>query len=129
MNAPKNGAGIANAIANQYNTLLRCSAKHYPIRAKQGFLMSVVDLLDQLEIAARQALLATKALKPCPIHSYVQVRSGDEDAERQAYALATLILKRQGDMEIREELVSAIQDELTMAADEGCPRCASLMDS
>ncbi len=91
--------------------------------------MSVIDLVDQLEIAARQALLATKALEPCAIHSYVLIRSSNEDAERHAYALATLILKRHGDMEIREELMSAIQDELTMAADEECPRCACLMDS
>lgn len=91
--------------------------------------MSINDLVDQLETAALQALLQTKALEPCSVHSDVLIRQGDEDAERHAYALATTILKREGDMELREDLMSAIEHELTMAADGECPRCAHLMDS
>ncbi|WP_316227765.1 hypothetical protein [Bradyrhizobium sp. SZCCHNR3015] len=91
--------------------------------------MSINDYAEDLESAARQALAEAKAIKVCPFHSDVTIRVGDDDAERHAYALATTILKRDGNMEMREELMEAIKDQLEMAADEECPQCAHLLDS
>jgi hypothetical protein len=91
--------------------------------------MSINDYIDDLESAARYALAKAGAIEVCPRHSDVTIRTGDDDAERHAYALATKILKSDGTMWMREDLMPAIKDQLDMAADDECPACASLRDS
>jgi hypothetical protein len=90
--------------------------------------MSINDYCDDLESAARYALAKANAIDVCPRHTDVTIRLGNEDAERHAYALATNILKSDGTMWMREDLMPAIKHELDMAADGECPACASLRD-
>ena len=90
--------------------------------------MSVNDLAQEAEDAAREALFVTGALKSCPAHSDVTIRVGDPDAEKHAFARATIILKSKDKMFIREDVMGAIQDALDMAADDECPECAYLRD-
>jgi hypothetical protein len=87
--------------------------------------MSITDYIDDLESAARFALAKAGAIRGCPIHSGITIRIGDSDAERHAYALATTILKSDGTMWMREDLMPAIKDELDMAEVE-CPQCAGV---
>jgi hypothetical protein len=87
--------------------------------------VSVNDYSDNLEAAARSALFRAKAVEVCPRHEDVTIRLGDEDAERHAYAIATTLLKRDGTMWMREDVMPAIQQELDTAADGECPTCAS----
>jgi hypothetical protein len=91
--------------------------------------MSIDDFADELEIAARSALAETGAITGCPLHGDVTIRIGDGEAERHAYALATVRLKRQRIEWQREELMDAIQHSLEMAADGECPECARLRDA
>ena len=91
--------------------------------------MSISDYVDTLESAARHALAKTQAIEACPRHSDVIIRVGAPDAERHAYALATILLKSDGTMWMREDVMSAIKDELDAAADGECPECAYLSDS
>ena len=91
--------------------------------------MSINDLVQQLEDAARAAVVQAKAVVPCPFHEDLMVRTGDPDAEKHAYALATVRLKNTGTMFLREDLMSAIKDELDLAADGECPQCAHLRDA
>ena len=88
--------------------------------------MSINDHVLTVEQAARTALFATGALQTCPAHG-TTIRVGDEDAERHAYAKATNLLKASDDEWMRDEVVSAIADELIMAADDECPSCAKVM--
>lgn len=44
------------------------------------------------------------------------------------FLISTASPKRQNRMDEREELMAAIQNELDEAADEECPRCASIRD-
>lgn len=90
--------------------------------------MSINEFVDDLEGAARYALVKAGAIEGCPIYPGVTIRTGDKDAERHAYALATTILKSDGTIWMREELMSAIKDELDIAADGECPQCAYLRD-
>ena len=90
--------------------------------------MSVNDLVMKVEDAAREVLFKTKALRTCIAHPGVTILVGDYDAEKHAYALATTILKSKDEMFIREDVMSAINDALGMAADNNqCPQCAHLM--
>jgi len=91
--------------------------------------MSINDYCDDLESASRYALAKTGAITVCPLHSDVTIRVGDDDAERHAYALATTILKSDGTMWMREDLMPAIQNALDMAADGECPACAGMRDA
>jgi hypothetical protein len=91
--------------------------------------MSINDYCDDLESAARFALAKAKAIEVCSRHPDVTIRVGDDDAERHAYALATTILKSDGTMWMREDLMPQIKDQLDMAADGECPACASLRDA
>ncbi|MFH1795129.1 MAG: hypothetical protein ABIK36_16225 [Pseudomonadota bacterium] len=91
--------------------------------------MSINDYVDDLEGAARYALAKAGAIEVCQFHSDVTIRIGDEDAERHAYALATTILKSDGTMWMREDLMPVIADQLIQAADGECPQCAYLADS
>ena len=91
--------------------------------------MSINDLVDELEAAARSALFEAGAVKACPLHPEVTIRLGDDDAERRAYAIATNKLKSDGTMWLREELMPVIKNELDMSADEECPQCGYLRDS
>jgi hypothetical protein len=91
--------------------------------------MSINDYCDDLDSAARYALAKAEAITVCPLHSDVTIRVGDEDAERHAFALATTILKSDGTMWMREDLMPAIQDVLDMAADGECPACEGMRDA
>jgi hypothetical protein len=86
--------------------------------------MSINDLVDELEAAARSALAHAGAIKVCRFHPDVTIRLGKADAERHAYAIATRTLKDEGTMWLREDLLPAIKNELDMAADGECPQCA-----
>jgi len=66
-----------------------------------------------------------KAIEICPRHNDITIWVGDDDAERHAYALATTIIKSDGTMWMREDLMEAIQAQLEEAADGECPRCQS----
>ena len=88
--------------------------------------MSINEYFDSVEDAARFAAIKTGAIKVCRFHPDVTIRVGNPDAERHAYALATTILKGDGTMWMREDVMPAIKDELEMAADDECPRCAGL---
>jgi hypothetical protein len=90
--------------------------------------MSINEYCDSLELAAHYALAKAKAIDVCRRHD-VTIRLGDENAERHAYALATTILKSDGTMWMREDLMPAIKHVLDMAADGECPACASFRDS
>jgi hypothetical protein len=90
-------------------------------------MMSMRNYTDDLESAAKFALVKAGAIKVCQGHSGVMIRVGDKDAERHAYALATSILKSDGSMWVGEDLMPAIKNELDMAANGDCPECAALM--
>ena len=90
--------------------------------------MSVNDYADDLEGAARHSLAKARAIETCQFHPEVTIRVVNDDAERHAYALATTILKSDGTMWMREDLIQAIHDELVQAANGECPRCAYLSD-
>ncbi len=91
--------------------------------------MSVNEYFEEVEQAARYALAKTNAITVCPHHSEVTIRVGDDDAERHAYALATTLLKKDGTMWQREDVMASIQQQLNEAADGECPACAHLRDS
>lgn len=91
--------------------------------------MSVNDLAQELEDAAKEAIFTVKAVEACRFHPEVTIRLGDYEAERRAYAIATNRLKSNETMFLREELMSAIQNELDMAADDECPACGSIKDA
>lgn len=100
---------------------------HVVLRTKaDGGTVSIEDYQDDLEAAAFEALRRAKAIEVCPFHSDVVIRLGDDDAERHAYALATTILKREGEMWKREDLMPAIQDLLGAAADGVCAVCENI---
>lgn len=86
--------------------------------------MSINQYYDSVEAAARYAVGRAKAISVCPIHSDVTIRVDDPDAERHAYALATTIMKSDGTVWMREDVLPAIKNELEMAADGECPECA-----
>jgi hypothetical protein len=79
---------------------------------------------EAIRIAAREAVVAAGAGKPCPEHPDVMIRTGNEQAEHYAYALATTALKREGAMDWRQEILDAIRAELDAAAEGECPECA-----
>jgi hypothetical protein len=90
--------------------------------------MSINDYADDLEAAARYALATAKAIEVCPFHSDATIRPFDDDAERHAYALATKIIKSDGTMWMREDLMAEIKRQLDEASDE-CNQCANARDS
>jgi hypothetical protein len=67
-----------------------------------------------------EAVLAAGAVKRCPRHPEVLVRTGNEKAEHDSYALATTALKKEGAMDWRREIREAIKIELDAAKDR-CP--------
>ncbi|WP_426037702.1 hypothetical protein [Brevundimonas sp. DC300-4] len=90
--------------------------------------MSINDHHDTVESAARYAVMKSGAVKACALHPTVILRVGDEGAERRAYALATNIMKSDGSLWMREDVMPAIKDELDLAADGECPRCADIRE-
>lgn len=90
--------------------------------------MSINELSESLDTIARQALLEAKALVPCPVHRDTMIRRGDDEAERRAYAFATNMLKRHGEVEWRSDLMAAVHQELVMAADGECPECVKYIN-
>jgi hypothetical protein len=87
--------------------------------------LSVNDQADDLEAAARYALGTANAIEVGPIHSDATIRCFDDDAERHAYAIATNIIKSDGTMWMREDLMAEIKRQLDEAGDE-CSQCAGL---
>ena len=84
------------------------------LSGKQGEIaMSIKHYADSLEDAARFALAEAKAIDSCVIHRDFVFRCYDDDAERHAYAIATTILKRNGEMWMREDVMNAIKLELS----------------
>ena len=90
--------------------------------------MSINDYVDDLELSARYALAKCDAIKMCPLHHDVTIRVGSDDAERHAYALATTIIKSDGTVLMREDIMEAIHGQLVQAADGECPQCSFLRD-
>ena len=90
--------------------------------------MSINDYYDDIEGAARYALGRAKAIETCPRHPDVTIRLGDHDAERHAYAIATTLMKSDGTMWMRDDMLPEIKNQLDMAADGECPECARIMD-
>lgn len=84
--------------------------------------MSINDYADKLESVAKETLFQTKALQSCRFHGDTVIRTGDEDAERHAYALATTRLRQDGTAWMREDVMQAIKQELDLA-DDDCPEC------
>ena len=78
---------------------------------------------ENVKTAAREAVLAARAVRPCPRHPHLMIRLGDEKAEHYAYALATTALKRERAIDARQDIMDAIKDELDSAVAE-CPECA-----
>lgn len=91
--------------------------------------MSINNYYDSVEDVARVALLESGAVEVCSFHPDVTVRIGDDDAERRAYAIATNLLKREGEYWMREDVMPAIADQLVWAADDECPQCAHLANT
>lgn len=89
--------------------------------------MSINDYADDLEASARYALATANAIEVCPLHSDATIRRSDDDAERHAYALATRIIKSDGTMWMREDLMTEIKRQLDEADDE-CNQCANARD-
>lgn len=89
--------------------------------------MSINNLVDSIEDAARKALFQTKAIRVCSFHTDAVISNQDSDAEKHAYAIATNDLKVAGEMFLREDVMAAIKHELDMADDE-CHQCAAHRD-
>jgi hypothetical protein len=85
-----------------------------------------------LEDMAHAAAAETGAIKPCPFHKDIFINQGDPDATRHAYALATVRWKAEGNEAVgdaHKELMAAVNDAISLAADDECPRCAAIRDS
>jgi hypothetical protein len=89
--------------------------------------LSINDYADDLEAAARFALGTASAIEVCQFHSDATIRRFDDDAERHAYALATTLIKRDGAMFMREDLMAEIKRQID-EADEQCNQCANARD-
>lgn len=89
--------------------------------------MSVNDYIDDMEDAAHFALAKAGAIEVCPATPTL-LSAWVIPTRSHAYALATTILKSDGTMWMREDLMPAIKHVLDMAADGECPACASARD-
>jgi hypothetical protein len=74
------------------------------------------------ESGAQEALYVAGAIRPCPCHFDIFVRTRDRDAERAAFAIRTNMLKRSGDMRWRTEFIGELVDELERI-DDACFIC------
>lgn len=82
------------------------------------------DQADEVETIALQAAFEAKAIKTCHFHNDVTLRVGDPDAEKHAYALATIKMKSAGSLDIlRTDVLDAVKDVIEQA-DEECAHCA-----
>ena len=88
--------------------------------------MSINDLVQSIEDAARRAVFQAGAVRTCKFHNDAVILIGDPDAEKRAYAIATNELKRHDEMVIREDVMAAVKHELDMAEGE-CHQCAALL--
>jgi hypothetical protein len=86
--------------------------------------VSINDLVDHMEAVARAAVLQAKAVEPCRNHPDVLINRGSPEAEKLAYAIATNALKAEGEMFLREDVMSAVQDQIVQAAEE-CAECSN----
>lgn len=78
---------------------------------------------DDLEYAVRDTLVLAGAIKDCPIHPEVTIRTGDHDAECRAFEQMSAWSKTDGSMWTPQEVRDAIHNELVLAAHPKCPVC------
>jgi|ERR1700682_1957396 hypothetical protein len=113
---------LFHANADQVARRPRSNALQASRKAKAAG-VSLSDYMDELEEVARYALARANAIKGCPLHADVTLRVGNAAAEREADALAGVILRNDGAMWMFEDLIAAIKDELDRASDGRCPAC------
>ena len=82
---------------------------------------------QELEGSAADAAMRSGALRPCLMHSDILINSGDDEATRKAYAIATNMLKVGDVAGERSDLMDAVKAVIEEAPEE-CPRCAGLAD-
>jgi hypothetical protein len=82
---------------------------------------------DALKGEALGILVETGAVSTCDLHPGVFYTNADPDAERHAYALATLRANAGEIGGTREEAVDAVKSVLDDAGWD-CPACAKIMD-
>lgn len=81
-----------------------------------------------IEQEAEAVVVEVGAVKPCPVHRDVLINQCDPGADKHAYALATSRWKAGSVLCPREDLMTAIDYAINLAADE-CPRCMALVDA
>jgi hypothetical protein len=81
--------------------------------------------LDDLRSVARDLLVEAGAASECP-HGEVLL-TGDDDAEKRAYAIGTNMFKAGKIEGTREEFMEAIQGAIEDASGE-CPSCRKIGD-
>lgn len=86
----------------------------------------LADLAMELEQVALQAAIEAGAIEVCEFHDYVTVTTGDDEAEKLAYAIATNKWKSGEVGGEREDLMDAVQQVIGEAAWE-CPACQKHM--
>ena len=88
-----------------------------------------IVLHDVVDAAALEALFKVGAIKTCPIHHEIMMRTGDPEAESRAYARATVMLTTGGVIFLRGSLLTAILRALSFTVQGECPKCARLKDT
>jgi hypothetical protein len=82
---------------------------------------------EDLRAIAMEVLKKAGAVRECDRHLGIFIDKGDRDAEKQAYAIGTNMVKK-GEVEgSREEFMAAIESALEMAVDR-CPQCPKISD-
>jgi predicted component of type VI protein secretion system len=77
---------------------------------------------EELRSAAEGVLVETGALRRCPVHEDVLYTLYDADAEKHAYARAT-IMQQMGELDgTREEVMDAVAEAIRDAGTD-CARC------
>lgn len=90
-------------------------------RAKQQMLE-----MEEMVQQAVQVLVDTGAAERCYIHEEIYWLTGDDEAERHAYARGTIIANDGGVSGTREEFMTAIKRAIDEAADM-CHMCDKAM--
>lgn len=79
--------------------------------------------LATIKRLANDALIQAEAITRCTVHRHVLLHSGDSEAERVAFNLASIWITDQVGTFMREDLADAIGEVLTVAERNGCPEC------
>jgi hypothetical protein len=88
--------------------------------------------MRETESAAHAAAVEVGAVKPCPAHKDIFINQGDPDANKHAYALATVRWKAEGNEAVgdaHKELMAAVDDAIYVTTVDECPRCAAIRDA